>query len=170
MERKYLLSLSTITCTLLLAACTRSALPANGNYFLAPTLAGNSTAVLLETHTPPPATATAECENHLVFLLDVTVPDGTHFAQGETIEKSWEIRNEGTCPWVRGYFVQLEDGPGLGAIERQPLPEAQPGEAVVLTIQFKAPNVPGNYRSSWRAHDFGEQPFGVLFYVDIVVD
>jgi hypothetical protein len=156
--------------TLFLIACTRSALPSSGGMFIAPTLAGGSAPILLETPTGLPATATPECDNHLVFMTDVTVPDGTHFAPGAPVEKSWEVRNDGTCSWIRGYFVQLEDGPAMGAIDRQALPEAAPGEVVVLTIQFTAPNVAGNYRSSWRAHDFGGNPFGVLFYVDIIVD
>jgi hypothetical protein len=155
---------------LILTACTRSALPSNAGFFIAPSLVGNSTPIILETGTALPATATPECENHLVFLRDVTVPDGTVFAPGETIEKSWEVRNDGTCPWIRGYFVQLEDGPAMGAIDRQALPEAGPGEAVILTIQFTAPAQAGPYRSSWRAHDFGGNPFGVLFFVDVRVE
>lgn len=154
----------------LLSACTRSALPANEGFFLPPTLVGGSTPIMLETYTAMPATATPPCENNLVFLRDVSVPDGTHFSPGETIEKSWELRNDGSCAWIRGYYVELQDGSPMGAIERQPLPEAQAGETVVLTIQFTAPSAPGSYRSLWKAHDIGDTPFGVGFFVDIVVD
>lgn len=155
---------------LLIAACTRSALPSGDGFFIAPTLVGGSTPIILETFTALPASPTPPCDNHLVFLRDISVPDGTRFAPGAPIEKSWEVRNDGTCPWSRGYFVQLEDGPAMGAIDRQALPEAQPGEVVVLTIQFTAPAASGIHRSSWRAHDFGGNPFGVLFFIDIVVE
>jgi hypothetical protein len=153
---------------LLIAACTRSA--SVGDLFIAPTLVGGSAPIILETFTALPASPTPDCENHLVFLRDVSVPDGTKFSPGDPIEKSWEIRNDGTCAWIRGYFVQLEDGPAMGAIDRQALPEALPGEAVVLTVQFTAPAAAGMYRSSWRAHDFAGNPFGVLFFIDIVVE
>ncbi len=167
-KRAFTNAIAFIVGALLIAACTRSA--SVGDFFIAPTLVGDSAPIILETFTALPASPTPDCENHLVFLRDVTVPDGTRFSPGAPIEKSWEIRNDGTCAWIRGYFVELEDGPAMGAIDRQALPEALPGEVVVLTVQFTAPAATGSHRSSWRAHDFAGNPFGVLFFIDIVVD
>jgi hypothetical protein len=149
--------------------CTRSLLP-NNNYFIPPTLAGASNPIILETYTPLPATATPECDNNLVFLRDITVPDGSHYSPGAPIEKSWELRNDGTCAWIHGYYVQLRDGDmPMGAAPKQALPVAQPGETITLTIQFTAPNQPGHYRSLWKAHALGDDPFGVGFFIDIEV-
>jgi len=159
-----------IVSVFLFAACTRSLLPRNEGFFLAPTLAGGSNPIPLETFTALPASPTPPCDNNLVFLRDISVPDGTVFSPGESIEKSWEVRNEGSCAWIRGYSIQLQDGPALGAIDRQALPEAQPGETVVITVQFTAPNEPGHYRSLWKAFELGGEPFGVGFYIDIVVE
>ena len=161
---------ATALLALVLAACTRSALPANQGYFVAPSLEGNSTPLILETYTPLPATATPPCENNLVFLRDVTVPDGQHFLAGQPIDKTWEVRNDGTCPWIRGYSLRLVDGHALGAIDRQALPEAQPGQTVNITIQFTAPQQAGTYRSSWKAHELGGEPFGVQIYMEIIVE
>lgn len=155
---------------ILIAACTRSALPADQGYFIAPTLAGNGDPLILETATPLPASPTPPCENNLVFLRDVTVPDGTHFLAGQPFEKSWEVRNDGSCNWIRGYSLRLVDGVAMGAIDRQALPEVAPGETAVLTIQFTAPQAPGTYRSGWKAHDIGNTPFGVQVYVEIIVE
>ena len=155
---------------LFISACTRSALPADQGYFIPPTLQGESAQLILETPTPGPATATPICENNLVFLRDVTVPDGQHFLAGQTFDKSWEVRNDGSCPWVQGYSLELVDGIAMGAIDRQSLPQTQPGEAVVITIQFRAPQQPGTYRSAWKAHDQAGQPFGVQIYVEIIVE
>ena len=105
----------------------------------------------------------------MVFLLDVTVPDGSVFQPGETIQKTWQVRNEGSCIWNRGYTIQLEDGPPLGAFTEHPIPETAPGESAQISATFTAPNAPGNYRSSWRAHDGGENSFGVLIYIEINV-
>lgn len=155
----------------LLSACSRSLLPADQGFFIAPTLVGGSDAIVLETYTPLPASPTPPCDNNLVFLRDVTVPDGTHFAPGASIEKSWELRNDGTCAWIQGYTVELQDGSnGLGAVPRHPLPTAAPGESIILTIQFTAPPTAGSYRSLWKAHALGGEPFGVGIYVDIIVD
>jgi hypothetical protein len=105
-----------------------------------------------------------------VFLQDVNVPDGTHFLAGQNFEKTWEVRNDGTCPWSRGYSLRLVDGVAMGAIDRQSLPEVPPGETVQITIQFQAPTQPGTYRSAWKAFDFGNNEFGVQVYVEIIVE
>jgi hypothetical protein len=159
-----------IAAFLTIAACTRSALPADQGFFIAPTLVGNSDPLILETHTPQPATATPPCENDLVFMQDLTVPDGQHFLAGQPIVKTWQVRNDGSCAWSRGYSVRLVDGVAMGAIDRQALPEAIPGDVVELTIQFTAPSQPGTYRSAWKAHDQVGQPFGVQVYVEVIVE
>lgn len=162
--------LLTVGVLLFVAACTRSALPANQAPFVAPTLIGNATPLILETHTPMPATAPPPCENDLVFMQDITVPDGQHFLAGQPIVKTWQVRNDGSCAWGRGYSLRLVDGIAMGAIDRQALPEAVPGDVVEITIQFTAPQQPGTYRSAWKAHDQIEQPFGVQIYVEIIVE
>jgi hypothetical protein len=132
-------------------------------------VAEGSVPLILETFTPLPATATPPCENNLVFLLDLTIPDGTAVNPGALIEKSWQVRNDGSCTWSRGYSIRLDSGNPLGILLRHPLPAAQGGEPVELNVQFTAPDEPGSYRSAWRAHDFGGEPFGVLIYIEIVV-
>lgn len=137
---------------------------------MAPPVGAESNPVELETPTPPPPAPTAPCDNDMVFLQDLTVPDGSVFKPGVGISKSWSIRNEGSCTWTEGYTLVLEDGPALGAFDKQPLPAAEPGEAVEMHVDFFAPPQPGNYRSAWRAHDLGGEPFGVLIYIEIVVE
>lgn len=160
-----------IAAALFLAACTRSLLPASGGYFIAPTLVGAANPIILETYTPLPPTERAPCDDNLVFLRDVSVPDGTHFSPGETFDKTWELRNDGTCDWVHGYYAELREGdPPLGAIPKQALPETSAGDTVIFTIQFTAPREPGPYRAFWKAHTVNGDAFGVGFYIDIIVD
>ena len=40
-----------------------------------------------------------ECVPNATFIVDVTVPDGTVFDSGESLEKVWRLKNEGNCPW-----------------------------------------------------------------------
>lgn len=162
--------LLTVGVLLFAAACTRSALPADQGFFVAPSLVSNATPLILETYTPQPATPTPPCKNDLVFMQDLTVPDGQHFLAGQPIVKTWQVRNDGSCAWGRGYSLRLVDGVAMGAIDRQALPEAVPGDVVEITIQFTAPQQPGTYRSAWKAHDQTEQPFGVQIYVEIIVE
>ncbi len=154
---------------LILGACAPGANPANTDYFIAPSLDPQSSPLVLETSTPPPASPTPPCNNNMVFLLDVTIPDGTTFKPGEKIEKVWRVRNDGSCTWSRGYTIQLEDGPPLGGLTEHPIPGTDPGDSAEISATFIAPNEPGNYRSSWRANDMGDTPFGVLIYIEINV-
>jgi hypothetical protein len=105
----------------------------------------------------------------MVFLQDLTIPDGTSVKPGTQIDKVWQVRNDGTCTWSRGYSIRLDSGSPLGILLQHSMPTTSAGESVELRAQFTAPEEPGNYRSAWRAHDFGGEPFGVLIYIEIVV-
>jgi len=154
---------------LILSACTLSSLPEGEKYFIPPSLDPQASPLVLETATGLPASPTPPCDNHMVFLLDVTVPDGSVFAPGEQIDKVWQVRNEGTCSWGGGYTIGLEEGPPLGLLIRHEIPETLPGESAQIQVSFTAPEAPGNYRSSWRAQDGGKNAFGVLIYIEITV-
>ena len=154
---------------LILSSCTLSSLPEGEAYFVPPSLDPQASPLVLETATGLPASPTPPCDNHMVFLLDVTVPDGSVFAPGEQIDKVWQVRNEGSCIWSRGYSIGLEDGPPLGLLTKHPIPDTLPGERAQIQVSFTAPETPGNYRSSWRAQDGGENNFGVLIYIEINV-
>ena len=154
---------------LLLAACSRSSLPAEGGLFIAPSIDPNSEPLILETYTPLPATPTAPCENNMVFLQDLTIPDGTTLAPGQEFEKVWQVRNEGSCPWTAGYYLRFTEGDPLGSLGRIPLPASRSGDVIEIYANFVAPDEPGNYRSSWKTRDFGDNEFGVLIYLEINV-
>lgn len=154
---------------LILGACTLNSLPDGETYFIAPSLDPQASPLVLETATGLPASPTPPCENHMVFLLDITVPDGSIYAPGAQINKVWQVRNDGSCSWGRGYTISLEEGPPLGLLTRHIIPDTLPGENAEIHAIFTAPNTPGNYRSSWRAQDTGENSFGVLIYIEIIV-
>ena len=52
--------------------------------------------------TQPPAAATKSCYN-LSFVKDVTIPDNTPVAPGQTFTKTWKVINNGSCPWEAGF-------------------------------------------------------------------
>jgi len=152
-----------------ISACTFSASTVEEDLFVPPTLAPHSNPV--PTDTPPPVlpTATPACENNLSFLKDVTVPDGTEYKSGEEIEKIWLVRNSGTCNWGTGYELRLISGEELGANSTQALYPAHANSEVELRIIFTAPDETGSYKSYWQAYDQYGVPFGIDFYLEIVV-
>src|SRR5690606_28368504 len=50
-----------------------------------------------------------------------------------------------------------------------PLPDAMPGETVLVAVPLEAPLAPGIHRSTWRPCNPAGELFGDLLYVDIRV-
>jgi hypothetical protein len=140
------------------------------NYFIPPTLVPQSAPLVLETPTDLPPTPTPDCEADLVFVKDGTIPDGTAFPPGATMDKRWIVKNEGTCNWDSRYRVRLVSGPSLGADDEFALFPARSGSEAEIHIEFVAPLEPGFFRSSWQAYDPEGESFGQLFFIEIEVD
>ena len=105
----------------------------------------------------------------LVFVEDITIPDGTQAKTGSTLDKRWKVRNDGTCNWEEGYALRLISGPSMGAPEIQALYPARSGTEAVIRMQFTAPADPGLYRTAWQAYNPSGDRFGDPFFMEIVV-
>ncbi len=119
----------------------------------------------------------AACTRSIGFEEDLTIPDDTVFAPGETFVKSWRLRNTGTCPWIEGYTVVFASGDQMGAPDSQPLPKVvAPGQTVDISVELTAPEETGTYRGRWQIADADGELFGVggfveeTFYAQIVVE
>lgn len=138
--------------------------------FMAPTMLPTSTTALeLEPQQTPQVTQVADCTNDLVYLGDLTIPDGTQVIPGTVLEKEWQVRNSGTCNWNETYTLQLVSGPALGASSPQALVPARNGAEAVVRISITAPDEPARYSSTWRAFGPDGQPFGEWFSVEFIV-
>jgi hypothetical protein len=146
--------------------------------FLSPTGAPQASPFSLPTTIPgtqvptdvPPATPTAACSSNLVYLEDLTIPDGTEVAAGEVLDKRWRVENPGgACNWDASYGIQLSSGPDLGAPPNQALYPARSGGEAVIQMSLTAPEEPGTYNSAWQALDPEGNPFGDPIYIEIVV-
>jgi len=112
---------------------------------------------------------TPACINNLLFLDDLTIPDGTAVTAGEQLDKRWLVQNNGTCNWNDQYQVKLIAGSGMGMPVQQKLYPALSSTDVVIRMVFIAPNDPGSHRSAWQAYDAQDDPFGDPFFIDIQV-
>jgi hypothetical protein len=112
----------------------------------------------------------AFCTNHSEFVMDVTVPDGTHFAPGTAFIKTWRIRNRGTCTWDASYQLNFMSGERMSGPERMSLGQTVPpvGE-IDISIDLIAPQAEGTYRGQWQLTTADGTPFGAKPYVEIVV-
>jgi uncharacterized protein YraI len=127
--------------------------------------------------TAPTATSPATaCTNSASLVSDVTIPDGTQFAPNSGFNKTWRIKNSGTCTWDTSYKLVHAGGNLLGAISAFfPLPNSVlPGHTVDLTISMVSPATANTYQSDWNLQSGNGQTFGVgrnnsAFWVKIVV-
>jgi hypothetical protein len=122
----------------------------------------------LPINTPLP-TSTPTCTDDLIFLEDITLPDGAAVKPGQSLDKRWLVENSGTCNWDERYHLKFASGAELGAPIDQALFPARSGAKATLRIVFTAPAEPGTYQSAWQAYDPLGQPFGDPIYLQVVV-
>ncbi|MCP5097827.1 MAG: hypothetical protein GY943_19950 [Chloroflexi bacterium] len=125
---------------------------------------------------PAPVVNLETCTNSIEFVQDLNIPDDMLFAPGESFEKGWRIRNNGTCPWTTEYSLAFVGEDQMGAESFIPLTAViVPGQTVDVTAAFIAPEELGTYRSNWQISNADDQPFGVnglleeAFWVQIEV-
>lgn len=100
----------------------------------------------------PTATATAALPcNALSFVTDVTVPDGSVYAPGESFVKTWRLRNSGSCAWVPGYALVFADGNSMnGQAAVNLTTTVNPGDTVDVSVTLTAPRDTGDYTGNWK--------------------
>ncbi|GJM42859.1 MAG: hypothetical protein DHS20C20_31410 [Ardenticatenaceae bacterium] len=119
---------------------------------------------------PVPDVDLANCTNSIAFVQDLSVPDDTIFNPGESFEKSWQLRNSGTCPWTTNYSLIFAGGDDLGGDLSVPLESAiVPGQTVDITVALTAPETLGTYRADFLMADAAGNPFGVDGFADQVI-
>lgn len=151
--------------------------PAVEQQFATVTPSPIATLFRLPTHTPtttnipvtPLPSATPNCQDGLLYIEDLTIPDGTFVAPGETIDKRWKVANNGSCNWDGRYRLRRISGPDLGAADEQALFPARAGGEAVIRMILTAPDTPGTYRSAWQAYNPLGEPFGDPIFVEIIV-
>ena len=124
---------------------------------------------------PQPVVAASTCD-WVQFVADVTIPDGTTFNAGDTFNKTWRLKNIGTCTWSKDYSLVFVDGKQMGDTTSLKLPSSvAPGATIDLTVGMTAPASVGTYRGNWQLKNTGGVLFGLgptankSFWVEIKV-
>lgn len=116
----------------------------------------------------PPTPTLAACTDNAVFVADVTVPDGTPLAPGQTFNKIWRVRNTG-CPWGAGYQLVFVSGEALTPTRTFALPATATGATADLLVPMTAPTIPGLHNGMWRLRNPAGAVFGTFVTVKINV-
>ena len=150
------------------AAPTQTASPSPTSLPTFPPLA-TSTVGTLPAALQPTIAATASCYQ-LRYVSDVSIPDNTQMAPGQTFTKTWKVRNTGSCAWEAGFKFAFVGGESLNGATYT-LPSAVPvNTEIEISIPMSAStNKTGTLRGNWRMSTAAGQFFGDEVFVVIVV-
>jgi hypothetical protein len=105
-----------------------------------------------------------------IYVADVTIPDGTVIAPGDTFKKTWKLQNAGSSTWTTSYSFAFISGEKMGNITSVPLTQSvAPGAQIEISVDMVAPTNPGSYQSYWKMKNTSGQFFNDSVYVLITV-
>ena len=112
---------------------------------------------------------TNPCYN-LIWIKDLTIPDGQQMKANEVFTKTWQVQNVGGCAWPAGFTFQNVGGDpmrGETVTLKEPIPVGAKRE---ISVQLVVPSgANGLIQSSWRMADLDGNFFGDTLSVNIVV-
>lgn len=116
------------------------------------------------------ATTTANPCYKLIWIKDVTIPDGQQMKANETFTKTWLVQNVGDCAWPPGFTFNNVGGDSMRG-STVTLEESIPvGAKREISVQLTVPTgVDGLIQSSWRMADLDGNYFGDTLTVNITV-
>ena len=117
----------------------------------------------------PPAGPGGFLKSDSKFVEDLSIADGTPLEAGTPFLKQWVVGNSGQRKWNQAYRLVFVGGDTvLTGSFSHPVPEASPGEEVVISVEMVAPPARIDpYVSNWRIHDDRNIPFGDILWVKI---
>jgi hypothetical protein len=104
----------------------------------------------------------------LVFVSDVTIPDESVLPAAGPFKKTWQVRNNGTTDWVNFKLAFLGNTP-MTQVGEVNLPDAKPGDEVLVSVELIAPTIPGRYKTTYRAKNGAGEFFGTELFALIRV-
>jgi hypothetical protein len=112
--------------------------------------------------------------NNSAFEGDITIPDGTLLKPGVNFEKTWGLRNTGSCTWDDGYVLVYIGGsnPDLDPYNfefKKSSDFVAAGQSINMTLKLTTPCTPGKYEGTWRMRNDQGFFFGTYLTVKVEV-
>ena len=112
---------------------------------------------------PGSPTATPQPCNRALFVSE-TIPDDSEYDAGQSFNKSWTLRNVGTCTWNTKYRLAFDSGDAMGGPAAVNLSKnVAPGEEIKIEVPQKAPASPGTYSGFWRMQAEDNEKFTQVY-------
>ena len=109
------------------------------------------------------------CTNGMVYVADVTVPDGQRMNQGDGFRKTWRVKNTGSCTWTTDYSFVYVSGNQLSGRNINIPYNVGPNQTVDLSVDMMAPYADGIYQGYWQMRSPQGSNFGQTIWVKIKV-
>jgi len=180
---KYLLIFSFIVILALLPACGRNAsqLTPDIELMVVQTQTAEAIEHLLSTTTADQATFTLQPEipteqiqtptptqtpkpdcTERAKLEGETIPDQSNFLPGDFFEKTWILRNVGTCTWTPDYSIIFVGGEQMNGESPTAIGKTvSPDGEIEISLPLEAPPTDGYYESFWKLQNESGEQFGL---------
>ncbi|MBQ4513424.1 MAG: transporter substrate-binding domain-containing protein [Anaerolineaceae bacterium] len=112
----------------------------------------------------------ANCTNGMIFVSDVSLPDGTTLLPNMNATKTWNVKNTGSCTWDSSYSFAYVKGQVLGQTSVAITKLVAPGEQYELSIPLNTPAANGEYTAWWQMRSPQGTGFGQTIWYDIKVN
>ncbi|MGA2112298.1 MAG: NBR1-Ig-like domain-containing protein [Anaerolineales bacterium] len=100
--------------------------------------------------------------NAAFFVGDVTYPDGTVVRPDFAFQKTWDVRNIGTCTWTMAYRLVFYNGKHMSGPNYVNFDQIiPPGGHIFLTVDLISPVPPGPWYGEWVLQAPDGSQFGV---------
>jgi hypothetical protein len=101
------------------------------------------------------------CRYRATLVEDVTVPLGTILDVNSNFDKTWKIKNSGTCDW-KGVQLVFVRGEAMTASKAVAVPDTVAGGTVDVTVPMAAPGEEGVHIGEWRLRNSAGKDFGPI--------
>jgi hypothetical protein len=112
---------------------------------------------------PGPSTVNA------TYISDISLSDGTVVSPGQSLTKTWRLKNTGTSTWGSGYQLAFNGGEQMGAPGAVSVPATASGQTADISVPMTAPAANGLHTGYWQMRDPQGTYFGDKVWVKINV-
>ena len=103
------------------------------------------------------------------FVADVPAWYAPSFSAGQHFNKTWRVKNTGSCDWPRGFLIMFGSGNRFGADTVAIDQKVPAGSTADITLAMVAPSSTGMVSSNWMLATDTGKPFGPVLSVSITL-
>lgn len=103
------------------------------------------------------------------YISDLTLSDGSIVSAGQTLTKTWRLKNNGTTTWGAGYKLAFVNGEQMGAPLTIDTGTVAPNATVDLSVSLTSPAATGEHTGYFQLRNPQGTYFGPRIWVKIMV-